>query len=118
MDLVDGGDFEITSINGYLAKGRYHFGENNTRFFAGLMLGMYSIQPGAFNENGNITINFQRKMTFGFAPEIGVRLGSFQIATSYHLPGKYKADVLTGTYEAGYSVWQFTIGWNIEFVDN
>ena len=119
-------EFKATILNGYLAKARYAFGNSNSRFYAGLMFGLYRIRPGEIS----ITIFgipselvFEPKNTFGFAPEIGVMLGSFQIATSYHFPGKYKADISDGNggiraVESTYSMWQFNIGWNIGLVRN
>lgn len=119
-------DFQATSINGILAKGRYAFGDGGTRFFGGIMLGAYIITPGSVSLSGSsssLQIGFDKKTTFGFAPEIGVMMGSFQLATSYHFPGKYKGSVInlsggTEPIEETYTVWQFNLGWNIGFIDN
>ena len=119
-------DFKASSINGILAKGRYAFGSGGARPFAGLMLGIYKITPGSVTISGStssVLLAFESKTTFGFAPEVGIELGSFQLATSYHLPGKYTGNVPDGNggtinVETTYSVWQFNIGWNIGLMDN
>lgn len=115
----DGDDFEVTSITGYLPKFRYRFGDDGgVRFFVGAMVGLYRILPGN-TSNGDFEV-FDAKMVFGGAPEIGAQFGrSFHIATSVHFPGKYKYDsTFFGTEEFSYFIWQFNVGWNINFVDN
>ena len=117
---ITGVSLNVTKINGILAKGRYLFGEGNTRFFGGLMLGIYIIEPGGVTidlgqSSPTLDLVFEKATVFGFAPEIGVQMGSFQLATSYHLPGKYKSDLLGSPVELNYTVWQFNIGWNIGF---
>jgi len=119
-------DFKASNINGILAKGRYAFGSGNGRPYAGLMFGVYKITPGSVSVSGSgspLSLAFDSKTSFGFAPEVGVMLKSFQLSTSYHFPGKYKADVPDGSggttaVETTYTVWQFNIGWNIGLMDN
>lgn len=119
-------DFKASSINGILAKGRYSFGSGGAKPYAGLMFGMYKITPGSVTISGttsSLLLAFESKTTFGFAPEVGIMLGSFQLSTSYHLPGKYKGNVPDGNggtiaVETTYTVWQFNIGWNIGLMDN
>ncbi len=72
---VSGATIEATRINGILAKGRYSFGSGNARPFAGLMLGIYNITPGQVSGNTALTIVFDKKTVFGFAPEVGVSIG-------------------------------------------
>ncbi len=115
-------DVSLTKITGILAKGRYKFGTGKNKPYAGLMAGIYLLKPGSITINGSsIGFVFEGKTTFGFAPEVGIEIGSFQLATSYHLPGKYSStltdptDGSTITIETTYSVWQFNIGWNIGF---
>jgi hypothetical protein len=120
---VAGASVSATQINGVLVKGRYFFGSGNARPFAGVMMGIYNIQPGEVSGSTSLAILFEKKTVFGFAPEVGVSIGSFQLATSYHLPGKYKGEVVlpsigTQTFEETYTVWQFNIGWNIGLMDN
>ncbi len=120
----DGGDVEATAIRGILAKAKYAFGEGRTRPFIGLMAGMYTITPGTITaNNSSIGLVFPKATTFGFAPEVGIQLGAFQFATSYHLPGKYKESISFDggdpiELETTYSVWQFNIGWNIGIGSN
>ena len=119
-------DFKASSINGILAKGRYAFGSGSGRPYVGAMLGVYRITPGSVSISGSGTplqLAFESKTSFGFAPEVGVMLRSFQLSTSYHLPGKYKAEIPDGSggtraVETTYTVWQFNIGWNIGLMDN
>lgn len=113
-------DVSVTKLTGILAKGRYKFGSGNAKPFAGLMAGLYLIKPGEITISGSsIGFVFEGKTTFGFAPEIGVELGSFQFATSYHFPGKYSSELIDPTdgssipIETTYTSWQFNIGWNI-----
>ena len=121
---VDGASIKATSINGILAKGRYSFGSGGARPFVGVMFGVYRIQPGEVSLlSATVPIVFERKTIFGFAPEVGVSFGAFQLATSYHLPGNYKAEVdipLFGpvTTDETYTVWQFNLGFNIGIIDN
>ncbi len=106
-------DVEVTVINGYLPKVRYRFGEDGTRFFVGAMTGFYNIKPGS--TDGINFLNYPNRVVFGVAPEIGVQFGnSFQLATSLHLPSRYNSNGLGFLYR----LWQFSIGWNINFVDN
>jgi hypothetical protein len=115
---------KATSINGILPKGRYYFGSGRTRAFAGAMLGLYFIKPGEVSFTSAATaIVFERKAVFGFAPEVGVSIGAFQLATSYHFVGNYKSELdipLIGTVQTDetYSVWQFSLGWNIGIASN
>ncbi len=108
---------KATSINGNLLKAKYFFSEGGVRPFVGVMAGLYGIRPGIVDVDGVVALTLKRKMSFGFAPEIGVHLGSFQIATSYHFPGTYKSEI-AGIGDISYNVWQFNIGWNIGFIDN
>lgn len=121
---LTGAEFSVTSINGLLAKGKYVFGGSGAEPFLGFMFGLYSIRPGGikFSVNGSsiIELNFERKRVFGIAPEFGARFKSFQLSTSFHIPGKYKANVPDGNgglnyVELQYYVWQFNLGWNIGF---
>ena len=115
-------DFKASSINGILAKGRYAFGSGSARPYGGLMFGLYKITPGSVTISGStspVQLAFEPKRTFGFAPEVGIVFGNFQLATAYHFPGKYKATLSDGTpIETTYNVWQFNIGWNIGLMDN
>jgi len=120
------GDFDgattlkATSINGNLLKAKYFLGEGRKKFFVGAMVGLYGIRPSLVivdDLTGDVALTLDRKMSFGFAPEIGIHLGSFQIATSYHFPGTYKSD-FASVGNIKYSVWQFNIGWNIGLIDN
>jgi hypothetical protein len=116
----DGASIEATGITGILAKGKYRFGTGRTNFYGGLNAGLYMIRPGkisADSGDGSYDLTFDTKSTFGVAPEIGVHLGSFQIATSYHILGKYKYEDLADA-DVNYSLWQFTIGWNIGLIAN
>jgi len=114
---LDGATLKATSINGNLLKAKYFFGEGGVKPFVGVMAGLYGIRPGIVDANGTAALTLQRKMSFGFAPVIGVHLGSFQIATSYHFPGTYKSEI-AGIGDISYNVWQFNIGWNIGLIDN
>jgi hypothetical protein len=120
---VSGASVKASLINGILVKGRYSFGSGGVRPFAGVMFGMYIIKPGEVSATTGNSILFGRETVFGFAPEVGVSFGSFQLATSYHLPGNYKSEVEipvigTVTIDETYTVWQFNIGWNIGIIDN
>jgi hypothetical protein len=122
---LSGAEIKATRIKGILAKGKYLFSEGKTRPYLGGMLGMYSLQPGSVTLGGTgIGVVFEKKRSFGFAPEAGVQLGSFQISTSYHIIGKYSSDFVdimegsTTTVETNYNIWQFNIGWNIGIMDN
>lgn len=122
---LSGAEVKATRINGILAKGIYLLSEGKTRPYAGAMLGMYSLQPGSVTLGGTgVGVVFEKKRSFGFAPEVGIQLGSFQISTSYHVIGKYSSDFVnvlegsTTTIETNYNIWQFNIGWNIGLVDN
>ena len=97
-----------------LPKVKYKFGENKTRFFVGLMIGVYTIHPGIYDDYLGFSYSLPLQATFGAAPEIGVQFGrSFQISSSFHFTGKYKND----PFEFFYKIWQFNLGWNINFVD-
>lgn len=118
-------DFKPTVINGFLAKGKYLFDGDRAKPFVGLMLGAYNITPGEVEFAFilipiALVIEFEKLTTFGFAPEFGVELGAFQLATSVHFPGKYKAELPDGNggnilIETRFTIWQFTLGWNIGF---
>ncbi len=108
---------EATSINANLLKAKYFLGDGGVKPFVGIMTGIYGIRPGIVDLNGNAALTLQRKISFGFAPEIGIHLGSFQIATSYHFPGSYKSEI-AGIGDIRYNVWQFNVGWNIGLIDN
>jgi len=119
---LDGVSIEATSINGNLLKAKYFLGEGKVKPFVGAMVGLYGIKPGIVgttdgNGNGAVALTLARKMSFGFAPEVGIHLSSFQIATSYHFPGSYKSEI-AGIGDISYNVWQFNIGWNIGLIDN
>lgn len=114
---INGASVEATAIRGILAKGKYRLGTGRTNFYGGLNAGVYIIQPGNItfdNANGEFDIVLEQKTTFGVAPEIGAHFGSFQIATAYHFAGKYEI----ADFSKNYSLWQFTIGWNIGILDN
>jgi hypothetical protein len=118
-----GGNVKASLISGILAKGRYSFGSGRVRPFAGVMFGMYILKPGQVSTSTGTSISFGRETVFGFAPEVGVSFGSFQLATSYHLPGNYKNEVempVRGTvmFDETFTVWQFNIGWNIGIGQN
>lgn len=115
---VSGTTVQASLINAILAKGRYSFGSDGVRPFAGVMFGMYIIKPGEVSTTTGNSILFGRETVFGFAPEVGVSFGSFQLATSYHMPGNYQSEVtkpIIGTVvvDETYTVWQFNLGWNI-----
>jgi hypothetical protein len=114
---LDGTTIEATSINGNLLKAKYFLGDGGTvKPFVGVMTGIYGIRPSVVDSNGAAALTLERKISFGFAPEIGIQLGSsFQIATSYQFPGTYKSDTIG---DISYNVWQFNIGWNIGLIDN
>lgn len=109
---------ETTAINGILAKGKYVFSNNRSAPFIGIMAGIYNIKPGGVE--APIDLEFDKKTTFGFAPEFGGHFNSFQLSTSFHFPGKYKTDRPnsnggTTSFELQYFIWQFNLGWNIGF---
>jgi hypothetical protein len=121
---ADGADIKATSIVGLLAKGRYAFGSAKVKPFVGLMAGLYTTEPGDVTLNGStIGFVFDKKRTFGFAPEAGIRLGAFQLSMAYHIPGKYTADIIDlfgneRTIESNYKIWQFVLGFNIGIIKN
>ncbi len=114
---LDGATIKATSINGNLLKAKYFLGDGRVKPFVGLMTGLYGIRPGIVDSNTAVALSLNRKMSFGFAPEIGIYLSSFQIATSYHFPGTYKSEI-AGIGDISYNVWQFNIGWNIGLIKN
>ena len=116
----DGASIEATSIRGILAKGKYRLFTGKNNIYGGLNAGLYSILPGKISfDDAEANLSFKRKSSFGIAPEIGIHIGSFQIATSYHFAGKYKYESEVMEDETvNYNLWQFTIGWNISFLDN
>ncbi len=118
-DVVDL-DFSATKINGILAKGKYAFGDGGVNPYFGVMAGLYTIAPGSITSTGltGVGIVFEKKTSFGFAPEVGIELGAFQLATSYHFVGKYSSEVANTTVETTYALWQFNIGWNIGIAKN
>ena len=112
-------ELKATRLNGYLLKGRYYLGTGSARPFGGVMVGLYNIKPGEISSTtGSLSILLDPKIVFGFAPEVGVVFNNFQLATSYHFPGKYKGEISGTAIESTYSMWQFNIGWNIGLMDN
>ncbi|MCF6360884.1 MAG: outer membrane beta-barrel protein [Cyclobacteriaceae bacterium] len=111
--------FTATQINGILAKGKYAFGDGGVNPYVGVMAGLYTIAPGSITVTGaGIGLVFEKKTSFGFAPEVGIELGAFQLATSYHFVGKYSSEIANATVETTYALWQFNIGWNIGIAKN
>jgi len=115
--VFDGGNsdgLKVTGVTGILAKGKYTFGDGGVKPFGGLALGMYTLTPPEVTLNGVVQPTGDKKTNIGFAPEVGVQFGSFQIAASYHFPGT--SAVNSG--EVTYKLLQFNIGWNIGLIDN
>jgi len=113
-------NFSATRINGILAKGKYAFGDGGVNPYVGVMAGLYTLAPGSITGTGlaGIGIVFEKKTSFGFAPEVGIELGAFQLATSYHFVGKYSSEIANTTVDITYALWQFNIGWNIGIAKN
>lgn len=114
IDGLDSDGLKATGITGILAKGKYSIGDGGVRPYAGAMLGMYTLTPPEITINGVVQPTGDKKTNFGFAPEIGVQFGGFQIGTSYHFPGKSAENA----GDVSYKVWQFNIGWNIGLIPN
>ena len=86
------------------------------------MFGLYNIRPGgiklSINGSTPVELTFEKNGSFGFAPECGAQFRSFKLSTSFHVPGKYKANLPDGNggttnLEIQYFIWQFNLGWNI-----
>lgn len=115
--------FEATELNGILAKGKYVFEGSTTKPYLGLMAGIYNIKPGSVEITfftNPVNVDFEKRTTFGFAPEFGLQVKSFQIAFSAHFPGSYKLTVPDGQggtvdLENRYRIWLVNLGWNIGF---
>ena len=121
---ITGIEVTATIVTGILAKGKYVFGEGSIKPYLGFMFGLYNIRPGGFkfslNGSTPVELNFEKRGSFGFAPEFGAQFRSFQLSTSFHVPGKYKANLPDGNggtnyLELQYFIWQFNLGWNIDF---
>ncbi|MBB6460027.1 outer membrane beta-barrel protein [Flammeovirga kamogawensis] len=107
-------NFEATGLSSFSAKGLYHFSENKVRPYAGIGLGLYNVSPGKIGSGENF-IEFEKASSFGFAPEVGLKLGWFQIAALYHMiPSVSFSD----DYNPSYNNFEIRIAANIGLVSN
>lgn len=72
----------MTSQAATLAKGEYFLSTRKVRPFIGLGAGMYTL---ASSGGGTSGANVSAGRYFGVAPQLGVNLGGFRLAGTYHM---------------------------------
>ena len=72
----------MTSQAATLAKGEYFLTTRKVRPFVGLGAGMYTL---ASSGGGTSGANVSAGRYFGVAPQVGVNLGGFRLAGTYHM---------------------------------
>ncbi|NQX81419.1 MAG: outer membrane beta-barrel protein [Flavobacteriaceae bacterium] len=97
-------DLSTVSITGILAKASYYFTpDKSIQPYLSLGLGLYSIkQPESkVSPTGNISITLIPEASasnFGFSPELGFKMGKFNLAMSYSMAGDMDIDGSTQQY--------------------
>ncbi|WP_165921901.1 outer membrane beta-barrel protein [Natronoflexus pectinivorans] len=91
---VEGMDVSVSGIGTYQLTGDYYFNTNRVRPFAGLGVGLYSLGSVDFKADVNdpndiwgdeLGMSLDYGTKFGFAPRVGVVLGSFRVGMEYNV---------------------------------
>ena len=81
-----------------LVNGAYYFTSSRARPYAGLGLGQYTIANVSASGTGAASI--EAANNFGFAPEVGIALGTFRLSAVYHIvTGDHLLTLSTGGTE-------------------
>jgi hypothetical protein len=75
------------AVSAYLAKADWYFGSASSRPFVGVAAGLYrigSVEQKA-DSSGAVVQRAEAFEGFGFAPQVGVNLGGFRLAATYHV---------------------------------
>jgi outer membrane protein W len=100
-----GGNVDVSqsarAVTAFLAKADWYLTSSAVRPFVGLAAGLYRIGAGSQTVSGSGTVvqTAGSYRGFGFAPQLGLNLGGFRLAATYHvLTG---GDVVIATQAVG-----------------
>ncbi len=85
------------AVSAFSVKADWYFGTASARPFVGLGLGYYRIGAGtqSVSSGGAVVQSATAFRGFGVSPQIGVNLGAFRLAATYHLVGGGDMTVVT-----------------------
>ncbi len=93
----EGLDVSATVVTGFAAKGYYYLTKTKVKPYGALALGFYTTDFGevsSSNVAGSVTTDIDNQTNFGFAPELGLKMGWFVISATYVYAGDI--DVIGG----------------------
>jgi outer membrane protein W len=74
------------AVTAYLLKADWYATTSAVRPFVGLGLGLYNISSGSQSvSGGSVTQQAAAFRGFGFCPQLGLNLGGFRLAATYHV---------------------------------
>ena len=84
---IDGSNVSVdaTTVVPITAIGHYFFDVTGVKPYAGIGLGPYIASFGDISSTGGGSFDAGSETKFGFAPQAGINLGSFDIRFAYHI---------------------------------